>query len=359
MRIRVAFILPSYAGGGAQRVLLTLLSGLNRDIFEPVLIVLKDEGPLVDLCPADVTTVVIGRHRARTAAIALLGVLRRLKPAVVFSTFSHINVLVLLMRPALSGCPRIVIREPNTPSESLPRQAYGRLLGLGYRVLYRHADRVICPSDRIIKEIEEVFGVPCKRVVRLSNPVDVTNIRSRITGSFELSNSGFTFVGAGQLIPQKGFDRLISLFAQMPEKTTLIILGEGPMDRELKQLIESLGLNGRVQLLGFQSCPWPFFAKADAFLLPSRWEGMPNVALEALACGTPVIATPESGGIEELKVKAVKGAVSVSNFEQDFLHAMIECTRRPRMAPPRPSLLPSEYYVSDVLNKFSDILTGP
>tara|TARA_B100001123_G_scaffold440857_1_gene580837 strand:- start:278 stop:1357 length:1080 start_codon:yes stop_codon:yes gene_type:complete len=359
MRIRVVFILPSYAGGGAQRVLLTLLSGLDRDIFEPVLIVLKDEGPLVDLCPAEVTTVVIGRHRARTAAVALLGVLRRLKPAVVFSTFSHINVLILLMRPALFGCPRIVVREPNTPSESLPRQAYGRLLSLGYRVLYRHADRVICPSDRIAKEIEEVFSVPSRRVVRLCNPVDIITVRSRIAGPIETSNNGYTFVGAGQLIPQKGFERLISLFAQMPENTTLIILGEGPMDRELKRLIEGLRLNSRVQLLGFQSCPWPFYARADAFLLPSRWEGMPNVALEALACGTPVIATPESGGIEELKDKAVKGAVSIASFEQDFLHAMIECTARPRMALPRPSLLPNEYCMSHVLNRFSDILTIP
>jgi len=356
MRSRVAFVLPSFAGGGAQRVLLTLLAGLDRRKFEPALVVLSDRGPLADLCPSEVATVVLGRPRARTAVPALLSALRRLRPDVVVSTFGHINLTILALRAALVGRPRVVIREPNTPSESLPRLAFGGLLGAGYRTLYRRADRVICQSERIGEEMATMFGVPRHRLVHLRNPVDVARVRDSIRAEVSADGEGARFVAAGQLIPQKGFDRLIALFARMPTSARLTILGEGPMAGQLGRSIRELGLKDRVCLSGFQACPWPFFARADAFLLPSRWEGMPNVALEALACGTPVIATPESGGIGEIAEAAPPNAVRVAAFEEDFLAAMLDATIANRRIVPHLSMLPAEFSMAHVANQFAAIL---
>jgi glycosyltransferase involved in cell wall biosynthesis len=80
----------------------------------------------------------------------------------------------------------------------------------------------------------------------------------------------------------------------------LVILGEGRLGGELRALVQRLGLEGQVHFAGFQRNPFAWFTKADAFVLSSRYEGLPNVVLEALACGTPVIATPAPGGIDEL-----------------------------------------------------------
>jgi glycosyltransferase involved in cell wall biosynthesis len=113
----------------------------------------------------------------------------------------------------------------------------------------------------------------------------------------------------------------------MPPQSHLTIFGEGELQSALRQQIERLNLKGRVALVGFEPQPAPWLAGADALLLPSRWEGLPNVALEALACGTPVIATPEAGGIGEIAAQAKPGAVTLAAPGHEFVTAMLDVRR--------------------------------
>ena len=95
-------------------------------------------------------------------------------------------------------------------------------------------------------------------------------------------------------------------------------------------------------------------AGADAFLMPSRWEGMPNAALESLACGTPVIATPQSGGLPEL-LAAVPHDLTIAPFGEAFHAAIAGIATDPRDKP-RPSLLPIAYHRDAVAGRFADLL---
>ena len=352
----MVFLLPSFAGGGAERVALTLLVGLDRTRFTPELVVLDGTGPLREVVPADVPVHDLRRPRLRYAVITLLTVLRRLRPAVIVSTLGYLNLALLALRPLLPSKPRILVREANTPSRSLPTTPWPTLFHLGYRLLYPRADGVLCPSRMVLEEMRRDFSVPEARLYCLANPVDVVAMRRLAAAPRRTPGDGVRFVAAGRLTPQKGFDRLLEMVAGMPAGTHLTIFGEGPEASALGSLAVRLGVESRVRFTGFDPAPWPAYAGADAFLLPSRWEGMPNAALEALACGTPVIATPESGGLLEAAVEVAPGGVTIAEAGDAFAAAMRAVVPRSGVSL-RPSLLPDRFACEAVHAAFAAILT--
>lgn len=348
---RVAFVLPYFDGGGSQRVALNLLRGLPRERFLPELLMFDARGPLRRLAPADVPVRDLGGARLRAVLPRLLWALRERRPDVVFSTFGYVNLALLVLRPLLRVRPRLVIREGNTPSESLPRLAFGSAMAAGYRLLYRRADCVICQSRLIADELRQRYGVPEERLVRLANPVEADEIRRLATPAVRHPGPGARFVASGRLTRQKGFDRLLEMFAALPPPAHLTILGEGADEAALRAQARRLGVAERTLFAGFAADPWARYAGADAFLLPSRWEGMPNAALEALACGAPVIATPEAGGVPEVAEEAAPGAVTLAAAGADFISAMA-AVRPGGDGGLRPSLLPARFEAARVLDDF-------
>lgn len=357
-RTRVVFVLPSFNAGGAQKIALTLLSHLATDCLEPHLVTFSAQGPLRDVCPASVPVHDLARPRLRQALIPLLLALRGLRPDVIFSTMGYANLAVLALRPLLPGRPRIIIRESNTPSASLPTLAYSGVLKVGYRWLYPRADVVLSQSRRMTDELISSFGVQTSRLVEMRNPQDILEIRAKAQPLKRQDGEGLRFVAAGRLVEQKGFDRLISMIAKLPENAQVLILGDGAKRDELKSLARQENVDRQVHFAGHVENPYPWFAGADCFLLPSRWEGMPNAALEALACGTPVIGTPEAGGLAEVADLAQAGAVTIAADGAPFLSAL-QSARPDHPARIRPDLLPPAFELSSVIQQFSDLLANP
>ena len=102
----------------------------------------------------------------------------------------------------------------------------------------------------------------------------------------------------------------------------LTLLGDGPLRSELEALSKDLGMSDRIHFLGFRSNPFPIIRAADALVLSSRHEGMPNVVLEALACGTPVIATPAPGGLVELLAKCDRCVIAAQMTPESLAQAI-------------------------------------
>lgn len=354
--MKVVFVLPSFAGGGAERVVLNLLAGLDRRRFAPALVVLDGLGPLAADVPADIAVHDLARARLRHALPRLIACLRRIEPAAIVSSLGYVNLALLACRWALGRGARILVREANLPSLALPAAPHRRLIALGYRLLYPRADAVLCTSERMVREFAERFGVAPARLQLVRNPVDVAAVRQAAARPLREEGPGPRFIAAGRLVRQKGVDRLLPLFAALPAETRLTILGDGPEAAALRAQVEHLGLAGRVRLEGFEPNPWPRYAGADAFLLPSRWEGMSNAALEALACGTPVIATPESGGIAEVAAEAPAGAVRIEDFGAPFAAALESVVPEPVQRRPKPSLLPAGFEAGSVCRAVESLL---
>lgn len=360
LRQRVVFVLPALVAGGAERVMITQINSLDRTRFEPVMLCVNGNGPLRPLLAPDTKFIALADNGLRVGRSLprLYRTLKALQPDIVVSTMAHMNFGILLLRPLL---PRstFIVREAITPSFILDehrRTAF--VIRMAYKLLYPLARTVISPAQTIIDEFSDLLDMDVKNHVCLPNPVDIDSIRGDGIAAPAPHPAGTVrFVAAGRLHTQKGFDRLLDILPRLDGAWHLDILGEGPEQAALQTQISRLGLQAKVTLHGLVARPWPHFAAADVFLLPSRWEGLPNVALEALACGTPVIATAEAGGIAEIADQAA-GHVTICEDMEAFATAMAATTALDKKAY-APSLLPAAYERAAVFARFSEILSPP
>jgi len=352
---RVTFVLPSLAAGGAQRVLLTLAAGLDRSRFAPSVVVFGGGGPWRELVADDIPLIELNGRRLRHALFALRKAIARDRPDFIVSTMSYANLSLLLLRPFLPRSSKIIVREANTTIRERQSGLSRHVSALLYSWLYPRAYRVISPSDVLAAELSEQLRVPRALITVLRNPVNVAQLRDMAAAPRRFPGPGRRFVAVGRLTRQKGYDRLLDLIAGCDADTHLTILGEGEERDVLTRQIRELHLDGRVSMPGFDAKAASWVAGGDALLLASRWEGLPNVALEALACGTPVIATPESGAIDEICALAPPGAVTIAPIGLDFARAMA-ATAINATARLRPSLLPAEFALDRINAQFAQIL---
>jgi len=360
-RKRLIFVLPSAHAGGAERVLLNLLGSLDRRRFDLHLIIIDPSGPYLKLIPADVSQYGLGYKRVGRAIVSLAVVLRKLRPDVVLSTIVHLNLAILLIKPLLHKKTKLYIRESNTLSMSLATGAKATLFRLLYQILYPGADGIICPGEAIKKDLNNNFRIGAHRMVTIPNPVHLDKIRSKINPSYDpLQPGGIRLLAAGSLTRQKGFDLLIQAMAGLVKIRPgihLTILGDGPEKNNLLNRIHSFNLLDSITLAGFQQNPYPYFYHADLFVLSSRWEGLPNVVLESLACGTPVVAFDCPGGVSEIFDDPSQGTlVPVGNI--DALVTAIDHWLENKKATSKDSLLPARFEVKSVTQKYEQILSG-
>jgi glycosyltransferase involved in cell wall biosynthesis len=268
----------------------------------------------------------------------------------------HLNIALIAAKPFFPRDTKLVVREAVIPSALFREENKNiRLWGLLYRNFYKRADRIVCLSDSMVSDLVENFGIPREKLVRIYNPVDTEKVReSAQTGNDPFAGTGPHLVAAGRICRQKGFDLLIdampAVLRHFPD-AQLTILGEGPLEAELREQARNLGLQEKVIFLGFQANPWLYLKHADAFILPSRYEGVPNVLLEALTLGTPVVVSDCPGGIREIRDSVGNMAVVPPENPSALAEAIIAVCGNP--APSIESL--GRFDLQQVVSEYSNI----
>ena len=352
---RVLFVLPDFFAGGAQKVMISLAEGLDPARYEPAIVVVNGSGPWRERVPDRIPVTDLGKGNLRTGLPALLKALRETKADTVVSTMGYLNLGVLLLKPWSGRKRRFIVREANALVPEGTDALTAATRKAAYRALYGRADHIVSPSQRIADELSSGFGLDTSRLVVLRNPVAVDELRERALPLRRHEGKGPRYVCVGRLSRQKAYTRLLDMLAAHDVDGHVTILGEGPEREALEDRIASLRLEQRITLAGFDPDPAPWVAGADALLLPSLWEGLSNVALEALALGTPVIATPEAGAISEIASLASPGSVTVAPMGDAFARAMEQVSpqRRKRL---RASLLPRDFLPGNVNKQFETLL---
>jgi glycosyltransferase involved in cell wall biosynthesis len=302
---RIALLMQDFSGGGAERMMINVGEGLATRGHEVEIVTVRPEGPYRDRVPPHIPIVALGPRRVSHAIPALARYLRQRRPDAALSTLVHMNVAAVLAK-RIGGAPtRLVLREANRISED-SRAEPRPLIRLAYRLLpvvYSWADHVIGVSEEVAAEVRQLSSLPTERVTAVKNPVlapcDLAAIAASTTPPHPWFEEGIPVVLAiGRLAPQKDHLTLLEAFARVRQErpARLIIVGRGDLKEALRQRGGELGIAKSMLLAGFQSEPFAWLKGAAVLAHTSRWEGSPNVVVEALACGVPVVATDCPGG---------------------------------------------------------------
>ena len=328
-RKQLYVLIPNLNMGGAERVVVTFLRHIDRSKFDCCLVVLGDgEGAMATILPPDLRVIALNRTRVSFSVPALVDLLWRSQPELVFSNLSHLNLILAMTRFLMPRTIKFIARESSVVSINMKQYRAQSLWRFLYNFFYHRLDMVICQTAIMQNDIVTNFSVPIEKTVIIQNPVDVENIRIMAKEGManviaQPSATRFRFVFVGGLRPEKRVDRLLRAFALIPpDEAGLDIVGDGPERQILHQLCDDLGLAARTRFVGFQANPYGWIKAADALLLTSDYEGAPNVVLEALALGTPVISTPASGGVREILLGQPGCVIANASTSESFAKAV-------------------------------------
>jgi glycosyltransferase involved in cell wall biosynthesis len=359
-------IFASFSGtGGVERMLLNLAEGLVALGCLVDLLVIKSSSRHLGSVPQGVNIIHMQANHTWSSLPELAGYLRRVRPTALLAAKDRANQVAILGR-RLSGTPaRLGVRMGTHTSAAIAGKGRVKkvLWNLPIRLLYRQADEIVAVSAGVKEDLVRITGLPPERITVIANPVVSTRIYS-LAGApnphpwFE--DTGIPVIlGAGRLTRQKDFPTLVRAFATVKadRAARLIILGDGSDREKLMALARALGVERQIDLPGFTPNPYAYLRRASLFVLSSIWEGSPNVLTEALALGTPAVATDCPSGPREILRNGAVGRLAPIG-DPDALAAAMLATLS---APPDETLLKSAVrdYTAEVSSqRYLDLLLG-
>lgn len=320
MKIKILFIIPALTGGGAEKVIVSILKYIDREKFIPVLALIKKIGPFVEDIPPDVKLIDLKCQSTKGAVFKIIQMIWTEKPQVVMSTLGHLNLIIAIIRFLLPKNIYFIARESNIISLHNKNEKHPRLFDFLFKSVYKNFDTIICQSKSMKDDLVENYLISEDIIEIINNPVDfdkIETLKTEDTASW-IKSSNVNFLAVGRLTKQKSFSRLIKVFSMTRNvKNRLLIMGEGEEKNILGELIDQYGLKDRVKIIPFQKNPYKFMHHVDCLLITSHYEGLPNVVLEANACGTPVLgfATP---GVVDVIVPGLNGWLIKNNDFEDL-----------------------------------------
>jgi glycosyltransferase involved in cell wall biosynthesis len=288
-QLRVLQVIQDLTYGGAERVVATLSSRLRAEGAHVSVVSAGDGVPgLPDVAVAPLPQIERRIDRIPAAVLAVRHAVKRERPHVIHA-HNPAMALVTALATARGHTTPALVTVHGVPEEDYRSAARVlRLAGLG----------VIACGPGVAAALGEHGVRVAGTVVNGVRRVASHGSRDELKQSFELDPELRLAVAVGRLAPQKNQALALHVVAAVPD-AALLVVGEGPLREELAALADSLGIGDRVRFAGGRSDAPELIASADVLLLTSRWEGLPLVVLEALASGTPVVATA-ARGVREL-----------------------------------------------------------
>ena len=329
-KIKILYIITSSGIGGAERILYYTATGLDYNKYDISICSLKKKGEIAgDLEKQGIEVCCLhlgGRERflgwlsSIITLIWLFPYLIRIRPTIVHSFLFRANILARIAG-YLTGVPIVI---------SSVRVMGGEKRYFHYieKITSFMVDHYVAVSESVKRYIIDKSKISAEKISVIYNGVNIKSQddlhEQNVRMPFKIEDEDRILMTVGRLHEQKGHYYLVKAISKVQKefpKVKLLVIGEGEEENNLKKLVKSLDLTNEVIFIGLSSDIEEILPMAELFLLPSLWEGLPNVLLEAMAAGKPVIAT-EVGGVPELVIHGETGML-VPHKDSDALACAI------------------------------------
>lgn len=302
----IGMFIRSMEGGGAQRAMVRLASGFAKAGHSVEVLTLYPDGSFRSELSPQVKLTTLSAKRTFGAVRAIARYMRTNSLDAFLVTEPTCNIAVIIAKLLVSAIdqhrgasPRILIREGLYPSVAM-REDPHLSTRLAYRfapLLYRYADVIVAIANDMAIDLADVARLDRSRITTIPfNPVvtpELNRIAAERPGHAWFLNDVPVVLGVGRLDRQKDFSTLLRAFEYVRARRPcrLLILGDGPLRPDIEAARNASRYKADIDLPGFTAQPFSYMASCDVFVLSSRYEGQPNVLIEALACGATVVAT--------------------------------------------------------------------
>lgn len=353
-------VVPSFMGGGAEKVAVNLANQYASDGIDVTMLVLRPEGPYREQVVNKVKVVELDSKGLVSSLLAVFKALKELKPANVLSVIRETNIIVGICR-FLVKLDQVVFREANTLDHIYKSSFHKKLAWQALmRVSYSNADLVVANSKGTSQHLFQSKIVREAKVRIIDNPVLPKNVDELLAAKVDdpwLNDPRLKVIlSVGRLHKQKNQALLVKAFSLVEKKMSnarLIMLGEGVEAKNLLNIAIKKGVAEKVKIIPFQKNPYPYYINSDVFVLCSDYEGFGNVVVEALSSGTPVVSTDCPGGPRSILADGKYGVlVEVGDIEALSL-AILEVLEGGLYFEPSELICRSqEYSVAEISKKY-------
>lgn len=370
---KLGIFLPTLQIGGAERVIVEIATGLRKRGYSIEIYTMNKKGPLLEELQDIAHVIDLEVNSYKESVRALAKAYDRFRPDFVLSTLYINNVVAILARILSRHKPKIFAGAHNSFRYKVDfpdnwKDSY--LLRPLAQMTLPFADGIIAVSKGVGDELCRMLRIRKEIMHVVYNPVYSKELLRR---AGEPANHPFltphknykVIVAVGRLAKQKAIDDLIRAFgiiAHSNQNCRLIIIGDGSESAGLHSLSAHLRLESMISFTGALLNPLPLVAAADLFVLSSRWEGLGNVIIEALACGTPIVATDCNFGPREIldhgKFGILAPVANPAGLASSILEALCLPRDDPRCSKKTLQDRASQFSVAKAVEQYSQIFLG-
>ncbi len=358
----ITVLIKNLSHGGAEKVCVTLCNELTERSYHVELWILDyRDTSLTQQLHENINVIDLKKKNVRKSFFKLLKLLYKQKPSKLLVFNIELAILAILIKKILFLKTEIIFRSINTLSRAFqfPKSIWEKYFAIkAIKLILPYCNKIIAQSKGMKADLVKYFGINENKIYTIPNPaVNLSALDSQTSVPKQQKND-FLFVG--RLQAQKGLVNLLKIFERAHKEKPdirLIIVGDGPEEEKLKAIAASQGLNSSVIFEGYQPTTFEYFSSAKATVLTSLYEGFPNVLVESIATGTPVLAFNCPSGPEDIIIQGVNGILVPDQDINAFTQAVLSVANDEiRFEKQKIIETSKKFSVEVVVNKYEQLL---